>query len=272
MIPSGVLVLAVVLLAATVVGIAVVGWVCVGPKRLGMVRDRPEWFTRRVRAAGPYIAALAFVLAVNKGLQGRIERFSHAYGYEATATLYAIEGDLVVLFQSLLPTPATMYFTAVYVVGYAVLLVAPVLVYLFAEQARPMKRLAAAYAINYAVAVVCYAAVVAYGPRNVNRAGGGTSADAPLLEYVPDITYITVHINTNTNVFPSLHAALSVTVLLVAATTRLEFERWFVVATVLASSVVVSTMALGIHWVTDVIAGIVLAVGAVAISGRVVAE
>ncbi|MES3160110.1 MAG: phosphatase PAP2 family protein [Halorubrum sp.] len=272
MIPSGVLALAVVLLAATTVGIALVGWVCVGPEQLRTVRDRPEWFTQRVRAVGPYIGALAFVLAVNKGLQGGIERFSHAYGYEATATLHAIEGDLVVSFQSFLPTPATMYFAVVYVVGYAVLLVAPVLVYLFAEQARPMKRLVAAYAVNYAVAVVCYAAVVAYGPRNADRASGGTSADAPLLEYVPDITSITVHVNTNTNVFPSLHAALSVTVLLVAVTTRTEFERWFVVAAVLASSVVVSTMALGIHWATDVVAGIALAAGAVSISGRVVAE
>jgi len=269
---SGVLVLAAVLLAATLAGLAVIGWLCVGPDRLRAARERPEWFGDRLRAVGPYVGVLVLVLVVNKGFQSVIDRFSRAYGFEATATLHAIEGDLVVSFQSLLPTPATIYFAAVYVVGYAVLLVAPLLVYCFAGQARPMKRLVAAYAVNYAVAIVCYAVVVAYGPRNADRASSGTSADAPLLEFIPDITYITVHINTNTNVFPSLHAALSVTVLLVAATTRTEFERWFVVATVLGSSVVVSTMALGIHWVTDVVAGIALAVGAVAISGRIVAE
>jgi len=268
----GVLVLAAVICAATLAGLVVVGWLCVGTDRLRAAREQPGWLAGRLRAVGPYVGALALVLVVNKGLQGVIERFSHVYGVEATSTLHAIEGDIVVSFQSLLPTPATMYFAAVYVVGYAVLLVAPVLVYLFAEHARPMKRLVAAYAVNYAVAVVCYAAVVAYGPRNADRASDGTSADAPLLEFVPDITSITALVNTNTNVFPSLHAALSVTVLLVAATTRTEFERWFAVATVLGSSVVVSTMALGIHWATDVIAGIALAVGAVALSGRIVDE
>ena len=272
MLNVGVLVLAAVICAATLVGLVAVGWLCVGTDRLRAAREQPRWLAGRLRAVGPYVGALALVLVVNKGLQGVIERFSHAYGVEATSTLHAIEGDIVVSFQSLLPTPATMYFAAVYVVGYAVLLVAPVLVYLFAEHARPMKRLVAAYAVNYAVAVVCYAAVVAYGPRNADRASDGTSADAPLLEFVPDITSITALVNTNTNVFPSLHAALSVTVLLVAATTRTEFERWFSVATVLGSSVVVSTMALGIHWATDVIAGIALAVGVVALSGRIVDE
>ena len=80
----------------------------------------------------------------------------------------------------------------------------------------------------------------------------------------------TVHINSNTNVFPSLHASLSITVLLLAWTTRAEFPRWVVLAAVLAGSVVLSTMALGIHWATDVVAGIALTFVAMTLSTRLI--
>lgn len=270
MITPGVVVLATALFATTVLGVAGACRLCVGPRRMRAVIDRPSWLRRRLRAAAPSVLVLAGVLVINKGLQGWIDRISHTYGIEATATLHAIEGDLVVALQSWIPDPAMAYFAAAYVVGYAVLLVTPLVVYLFADRTRPIRVVVAAYAVNYAVAVVCYAAVVAYGPRNASRASGGSEADGVLLEIVPEITRLTALVNTNTNVFPSLHASLSVTVLLVAATTREEFPRWFGLAAVLAASVVASTLALGIHWLTDVVAGVALAVVAVAVACRVV--
>ncbi|WP_459824285.1 phosphatase PAP2 family protein [Halorubrum luteum] len=270
MIPPETLALVTVLLVAVGLGVAVACWVCVGPHRLRSARSRPAWFRHRLRAAVPYLLGLAAVLIVNKGLQSRIERFSHVYGVDATATLHAIEGDLVVTLQGWMPDPAVAYFAAAYVVGYAVLLVMPLLAYLFAEHARPIKLVVTAYAVNYAVAIVCYATVVAYGPRNAARASPGTEADALLLELVPNINTVTALVNTNTNVFPSLHTSLSVTVLLVAATTREEFPRWFGLAAVLAASVVASTLVLGIHWLTDVVAGAVLAVIAVGFGSLVV--
>ncbi len=264
MFPPEVLALFLVVIVAVAAGLTGVSWWCLGAQRLDEVRTRPDWLRRRLRAVGPFLLVLALVLLVNKGLQSYIERFSQTYGVEATATIHAIEGDFVVTFQSLLPDLVMPYFSAVYVVGYALLLIAPVFLYLFAERARPLKLLVTAYAINYAVAVVFYASIVAYGPRNADRSSGGSSADAPLLELVPDITHLTALWNTNTNVFPSLHTSLSVTVFLLAALTRAEFRRWFGLASVLAASIVVATMALGIHWLVDVLAGIVLAVVAVA--------
>ena len=265
-----VIVLAALLVAATVTGLVGVVWLCVDSERLRTAREQPAWLRTRGREIAPYVGVLALVLVLNKGLQGPIDRVSQTYGVDATPMLYAIEGNVVAWFQGLIPGVLLGYFVAAYTVGYAVLLVAPVVVYFFAQSVQPIRRLLVAYAVNYAVAVPLYAAVVAYGPRNADRGGGSTSAESTLIEFVPDITAITVHINSNTNVFPSLHASLSVTVLLVAWTTKAEFDRWFSLAAVLAGSVVVSTMALGIHWVTDVIAGIALAAVAVAIATRVV--
>jgi len=266
----GVIALAALLFAATVAGLCGVVWLCVGAEQRRKIREQKGWARSRGREVAPYMAVLVAVLLVNKGLQGPIEHISQQYGIEATYLLYAIEGHTVVWFQELIPGILRAYFVAVYTVGYAVLLVAPAVIYFFGQTVRPIRRLLVAYATNYAVAVPLYAAVVAYGPRNAERAGGSTSADATLLEFLPDISAITVHINSNTNVFPSLHASLSVTVLLLAVTTRTEFPRWTVLAAVLGGSIVLSTMALGIHWLTDVVAGIVLAVIAVGTAMRFV--
>lgn len=59
------------------------------------------------------------------------------------------------------------------------------------------------------------------------------------------------------NCFPSFHVSLSVVVVLVSFVYRLRF-RWTVAA--LATTVILSTFVLGIHWVADIVAGI--AVGA----------
>ena len=251
------------LVVSTLAGVAGVCRLSVGPEWLRVLRTRPPWFRRRLREVAPYVAALGVVVVLNKGLQGPIRQFSAAYGIELTPILYGIEGDLVHTIQALTPDPALAYFAAVYTVGYAVMLFAPLVIYLFAERPRPLKWLVSSYAVNYILAVGVYATVVAYGPRNVDRSTEAAAAGSPLLELVPEITVVTSLVNSNTNVFPSLHAALSVTVALIAASTRGTFRRWFYLAAWLAASILAATLALGIHWLTDVVAGGLLAVVAV---------
>jgi membrane-associated phospholipid phosphatase len=79
-------------------------------------------------------------------------------------------------------------------------------------------------------------------------------------------------VNVETNVFPSMHAALSITVFLVAVSTHDEFPRWTGVAGVLVASILLSTLYLGVHWVTDLVAGGVLAVGGVVVADRIVSR
>ena len=52
--------------------------------------------------------------------------------------------------------------------------------------------------------------------------------------------------------------------------TREQYPRWAPVAVWLSLSVVVATMYLGIHWLTDVVAGFALAFGCVALAYRFV--
>ncbi len=262
-----------VVLAVSGAALAALLVICVGRSRLAAARSPHAWFADRLRGVAPFVAGLGLILLVNKGLQGSIQRFSDRYGIEATGLFYTIEGDFVSWFQQLFPAQATLYFSAMYVFGYVVLLTFPLVAYLFSESITPIKTLVAAYAINYGVAVIFYASVYAYGPRNFESESTDTaSVSQPLFELFPDITLLTSLVNSHTNVFPSLHTSLSVTVLLLAGLTHEEFPRWTPIAAVITASIVASTMYLGIHWLVDVIAGVVLAVASVYGAQAVVAR
>jgi membrane-associated phospholipid phosphatase len=248
--------------------------VCVGRDRIRSVLSDRALLRERAVGIAPYLGALALVLLLNKGLLWRIQAFSFEYGYRATTTIYAIEGDLVAAIQDAIPRWTVYYFGPVYVVGYVSLVGFPVAAYSFADDLRPLKRLVAAYAVNYAIAVVCYAGIVAYGPRSYRDVAGADQSAATveplLLDWYGGVTQLTSQANAATNVFPSLHTALSVTVLLLAVSTHEEFPRWTPVAAFLTGSIVVATMFLGIHWVTDVVAGAALAGVGVAAANRIV--
>ena len=259
---------------STLAAFALLVPLCVGRDRVRRVlADRGSLRDRAVEVA-PYVGGLAVVLALNKGLIRRLEAFSFEHGLRATTAIYAVEGDLVAGVQDAFPEWSVHFFGPVYVVGYVVLLTFPLVAYALAADPRPLKRLVAAYAVNYAVAVGCYAGVVAYGPRSYDDVPGAdptaASVDPLLLDWFRGVTRLTARVNVETNVFPSLHTALSVTVFLTAVSTHERFPRWTPVAAFLTGSIVLATMVLGIHWATDVVAGTLLAGGSVAVARRVV--
>lgn len=220
----------------------------------------------RVRESWRYVAFLAVVLVVNKFARVYGPRLSWVLDWNVTMLIYRLEGTTVAWIQSVATPPATAVLGFVYLYGYAFLLVFPLVAYFLLADARPFNRTAAAYTLNYAVGVVLYTLFVSYGPRNVLP-----DLVSPLLfaEY-PESKLLTSQINANTNVFPSLHTSLASTVAILSWLTRDRYPRWPLVAIPLALGVVVSTMYLGIHWATDVVAGVLLAVGSVWGANRIV--
>ena len=245
--------IAIVVIAFTVLGLATI----VGPGQLwefrGKVLDRFLYLF-------PYLLLVGCVLVVNSLLRDIGPPLSWVIGWEITNDIYALEGTFVGWVQSFSTPVADMYFAYIYIYGYIFLLLFPLLAYFVLSNDRPVREATFAYALNYGVGLVCYVLFIAYGPRNVMP----DLVDQVLYVHWPESNLLTSAVNANVNVFPSLHTSLAVTVALLAFRTRDEYPLWTPIASVLALSVMISTMYLGIHWLTDVVAGILLAVFSVA--------
>jgi membrane-associated phospholipid phosphatase len=232
-------------------------------------RQRVAGVVRRIRrnllAVAPTLAVLSGVLAVNSVVRDIGVELSWLIGVNITRYIFLLESELVAAIQSIATPALTAYFGFVYVFGYTFLLTFPVVAYLLTERPRPLRVLFTAYILNYGFGLVCYVLFVAYGPRNFMP-----ELVEPLLYTAwPQSQLLVQQVNTNTNVFPSLHTSLSVTVALVAVRLRGIYPRWAPVAVFLAASIVFSTMYLGIHWATDVVAGAVVGWASVALAARI---
>jgi len=226
--------------------------VVVGSEQLrAAVADLPG----RLLVAVKPIGLLAGVLVINSVVRNVGVDLSWIIGTNITEFIYSLEGTVVATIQSLVPGWLTLYFGYVYVYGYAFLLVFPLLAAMLAAERRHLRHTAFAYAINYTIGMCCYLLFIAYGPRNYMPA----LVEPLLFDTLPRFQLLTSEVNANTNVFPSLHTSLSVTVALLALRDHETFPKWTPFAVFLAASIVLSTMVLGIHWATDVVAGALLA-------------
>jgi len=214
----------------------------------------------------PYLAVIGTVLMFKGVVHEPSVQFSRALNWDITAEIYAIEGLFVAYVQDLTPEVLVPVFSGFYMFGFTYLLIAPILVYFLTSTVRPLKELLVAYSLNYLVGITLYTLFVAYGPRLYL----GSRVEGSMYALFPETQTLTQAVSANTNVFPSLHASLSIIVLLFAWQTRDRHSRWLAIASVVATSVVLSTMILGIHWLTDVVAGVVLAVVCVLGADRIV--
>ncbi|MEF8813256.1 MAG: phosphatase PAP2 family protein [Halovenus sp.] len=240
-------------------------FVVVGVDRMLAVRDS---YRQRLLSLAPHLAFLAVVLGLSSILRDISTEVSWVVGRNITGTIHAIEGDFVAQLQSVSTPVLDWFFTSAYVFGYIFLITFPLFAYLLLDDSRPFRVATLAYAFNYAIGMVCYTFLIAFGPRNY------IPGDVNSLIYTTwtELEFVTTYVNANTNVFPSLHVSLSVTVLLLAWLTRETYPRWVVLAFPLAASVVIATMYLGLHWLIDVVAGVLLAFLSVWLATRVAAR
>jgi len=237
----------------------------VGRNRLSVLADE---FKPRLKEVGPYLVVLVAVLALNSAVRDSAQELSWAINLNITHSIAALEGEIVAVIQSFESELLTTYFSAIYIYGYVFLLVFPLLAYAALSERTTLKRLIAAYSLNYFIGLTLYIIFIAYGPRNYDPVLFANLLYDTNAQY----QFLTSEVNANTNVFPSLHTSLSATAAIFAYKTREEYPFWLAIATVLAVSVVISTMYLGIHWATDVVAGLALAGVCVYLADRYIGD
>jgi membrane-associated phospholipid phosphatase len=214
---------------------------------------------QRVHDVYPYVGLLAVILVVNSAARVPGESLSWLLDWNITGLIYTIEGEFVATLQAAGSPVITAVLSSVYIYGYVFLLVFPILAYFALDDLRSFRHTMLSYGFNYAIGIACYILFIAYGPRNLMP----ELVDSLLYTNWPRAQLLTSEVNSNTNVFPSLHTSLSVTVVVLAYRTRKEYPAWLALSTPIAASVIVSTMYLGIHWAVDVVAGVVLGIGSV---------
>jgi membrane-associated phospholipid phosphatase len=177
-----------------------------------------------------------------------------------TGAIYAVEGATVAAFQAFAVTPLTVLATGVYLVGFPFI----VLFTYFKLKAHDEDE-AHRYALAYVIVVVCAVPFFLLFPVKVS--GLYLSTVEPLMyELTPAIQHGIYSTDTLVKAFPSLHTGLSV---LAALYAQKVDARYAYTAAVLAGAIVLSTLYLGVHWVTDAVFAVLLVGVAYRLSQRI---
>ena len=174
-------------------------------------------------------------------------------GMNFSANIQGIEDGIVHWFAQFWTPTLVSFFVFVYIGLYPFLLWFTLLYFIIIDEKKAMKTFAYSLLGIYAIALPFYLFVPI---TNVYHYYGTDSALNMVIPSVEQFFYTTT---TTNNCFPSLHVALS---LLLVQTVRLTQNKRFMYLTYFSAiCVTCSVIYLAIHWITDVIGGILLSTG-----------
>ena len=199
----------------------------------------------------PYVLVAAVVYGLMQAqfpIQRELDLFVN---YDCTHYIEYIEGDIVAVFQSYTDPALTYLMTFVYLVIFSSVMIFTFLILAYTEQMRALKMFSLVFVLNYLIAFPFYLLFP------VKVTGYALSEVQPLMyELHPMIYEGITTVDPLDNCFPSLHAALIFGALLVINTT--DLRRYTTFLTFAFLIIVFATLYLGVHWVTDIVAGMML--------------
>ncbi len=242
------------LVLATLIGLLVlVGW-----KDIWL-----EKMVRSLRYNAVYIGILAafpLIIEFHDVLLGRPSGAGElAKEVRYTNWIFDLSGGVVQILQSWLNYGIlTDFFIIIYAwLFYFLIYFSPVLL-LVKDDRLTLRTYAIAFIITYVILALFYA----FFPVSVTSSYSGTGV-VPILYVNSYWGRMITNIDPLNNDFPSGHVSLSMTALLVFATSGLAYRKfaYFLAATTVAT--VIAVLYLGIHWPADVFAGFLVGIFAV---------
>ncbi|WP_340025308.1 phosphatase PAP2 family protein [Paenibacillus sp. FSL K6-1096] len=199
------------------------------------------------------------ILALNK-YELQIEERMHLNS-DYTAFVFGLEGHFVRMVQELFYTPwLTPIIVFFYIFMLQAVLAASLGVYLLDKNRLMLYATCYTVIITYAVAIPFYL----YFPVNEVWSYAPAGVRFVMLDIFPKFEQEYRPLSGLNNCFPSLHTAISVSMALLAY--RSGNRRWKIITTVSAVIIVFGIFYLGIHWLTDMIGGTILAIVSVTAS------
>lgn len=173
-------------------------------------------------------------------------------GWQLTRLIASVEGNLSILVQSLANPFLTSVFSFFYIFVFPALILGVYLYLMLTERDGLALLLLCAVGANYLLAVPFYLLAPVYETWYYNP-----QVNLLIEEVYPAFNHTYRFFSGLNNNFPSLHTSISTTVTLLAANIR--EKRLLALVLPVNLIIVFSTVYLGIHWVTDVLAGLLFA-------------
>jgi len=215
------------------------------------------------KAAGTFIQkmvtskkyAIHFIITFSVLFVNKVEQYvAHQMRYHSdfTASIYNLEGNFISHFQHFFMNPVLTTISSIFYVGiFPSLMITSLLVYTY------QRNLKMFYAVCYAIMFNYLVAIPFYLFFSVNE----------VWSFRPDVHFLVTQVfptferdyrpmSALQNCFPSLHTSISVSVAALALKSKNVF--WSRFTLLAAAFIMFSVLYLGIHWLTDISAGLVL--------------
>jgi membrane-associated phospholipid phosphatase len=187
--------------------------------------------------------------------------FTNIVGTDFAVTIQNIENGAVYWFSQHW-TPVLLYFFVfIYIIAYPFLLWFSPLYFILTSNKKAISALALSLFFMYVIALPFYLFLPI---TNVYTFYGGESALEMVIPLVENFFYNTTTIN---NCFPSLHVAMAI--IIAKSTSFTKNKKYIYFTGICAFLVPISVIYLSIHWLTDVLGGILLAFGAFYLQCRI---